>query len=276
MESSFAGVDFGPAAGQHLTSEMLETLGHDCCRAILIYCNMYVPPELANQPFFKNILQQQAAKKANASSLDKKKFKEPALDLKTALNNEINGNAELLTNTGGDDSSSGSDSAPSEDNMQAEELIKQLPTADKTLKLQLKKNEQKRKKEEEEKEKVAQSSVKLRRQSSGRNLKKEEPPPKRQMSPLKRPAPPQEKVKEEPKPEEKKKPKVETRDAQTQTDRSDYQLIKQKMLRERRLKEEQAAQQLAQKRTQGTGQPSEAINDIGGRPQDYVSKQQTV
>ena len=57
------------------------------------------------------------------------------------------------------------------------------------------------------------------------------------MSPLKRPANQPEK-KEEPKPEEKKKPKVETRDAQTQTDRSDYQLIKQKMLRERRLKEE--------------------------------------
>ena len=52
----------------------------------------------------------------------------------------INSNAELLNNTGGDDSSSGSDSAPSEDNMLAEELVKQLPVADKTLKLQLKKN----------------------------------------------------------------------------------------------------------------------------------------
>ena len=59
--------------------------------------------------------------------------------------------------------------------------------------------------------------------------------PKRQMSPLKRPAPPVEK-KEEVKPEEKKKPKVETRDACTQTDRSDYQLIKQKMMKERERK----------------------------------------
>jgi len=54
------------------------------------------------------------------------------------------------------------------------------------------------------------------------------------MSPLKRPVQVLEK-KEEPKPEEKKKPKVETRDACTQTDRSDYQLIKQKMMRERKL-----------------------------------------
>jgi len=46
----------------------------------------------------------------------------------------------LFNNVGGDDSSSGSDSAPSEDNLQAEDLIKQLPVVDKTLKLQLKKN----------------------------------------------------------------------------------------------------------------------------------------
>ena len=52
----------------------------------------------------------------------------------------INSDAKLLNNAGGDDSSSGSDSAPSEDNMQAEDLIKQLPTTDKTLKMQLKKN----------------------------------------------------------------------------------------------------------------------------------------
>ena len=56
MESSFAGLDMGPSAGKHLTTDMLETLGHDCCRAILIYSNLYVPPELADQPFFKNIL----------------------------------------------------------------------------------------------------------------------------------------------------------------------------------------------------------------------------
>lgn len=133
---------------------------------------------------------------------------------------EINSKPELCANGGGDDSSSGSDSAPSEDNMQAEELIKQLPTADKTLKLQLKKNQEKRKQDEIQ---TNQSKVQLRMQSSGKNLKKEEPP-KRQMSPFKRPQNKEDKKEE--KPEEKKKPKVETRDAQTQTDRSDYHLIK--------------------------------------------------
>ena len=46
---------------------------------------------------------------------------------------ELNNNKDLLKQCEGD-SSSGSDSAPSEDNMQAEELVKQLPTVDKTLK----------------------------------------------------------------------------------------------------------------------------------------------
>jgi hypothetical protein len=144
LESSFAGLDMGPSAGKHLTTDMLETLGHDICRTLLIYNNLYVPPELSNNEFFKNIMAQQAAavasKKKNANGLDKKKFKEPVINFKDAIMGAINSNAELLNNTGGDDSSSGSDSAPSEDNMLAEELVKQLPVADKTLKLQLKKN----------------------------------------------------------------------------------------------------------------------------------------
>ena len=96
---------------------------------------MYVPPELHDVPFFKNLLlQMQAAKKKNAGDLDKKKFKEPAFNIKDAINSELNANKALLAGSGGDESSSGSDSAPSEDNMQAEELVKQLPVADKTLK----------------------------------------------------------------------------------------------------------------------------------------------
>ena len=56
IESSFAGLDTGPAAGKHLTTDMLETLGHDVCRVILIYSNLYVPPEIADNSFFKNIM----------------------------------------------------------------------------------------------------------------------------------------------------------------------------------------------------------------------------
>ena len=37
MESSFAGLDTGKFKGKHFTTEMLETLGHDLCRSILVY-----------------------------------------------------------------------------------------------------------------------------------------------------------------------------------------------------------------------------------------------
>ena len=37
MESSFAGVDISKDKGNHLTTDMLETLGKDLCRTLLIY-----------------------------------------------------------------------------------------------------------------------------------------------------------------------------------------------------------------------------------------------
>ena len=37
MESSFAGVDISKDKGYHLTTDMLETLGKDLCRTLLIY-----------------------------------------------------------------------------------------------------------------------------------------------------------------------------------------------------------------------------------------------
>ena len=149
MESSFAGLDMGKAAGMHLTTEMLETLGHDCCRSLLIYCNIFIPPELHEIPFFQNMLQQQKKAEKEEKQKGNKKFKEdekPVTNFKDMILGELNNNKELLKQDG--DSTSGSDSAPSEDNMQAEELVKQLPTVDKTLKQQLKKNQEKKKQEE--------------------------------------------------------------------------------------------------------------------------------
>jgi len=37
MESSFAGVDMSKDKGNHLTCDMLESLGRDLCRTLLIY-----------------------------------------------------------------------------------------------------------------------------------------------------------------------------------------------------------------------------------------------
>lgn len=38
MESTFAGLDFGKDKGKHLSTTMLESLGIDLCRTVLIYC----------------------------------------------------------------------------------------------------------------------------------------------------------------------------------------------------------------------------------------------
>ena len=37
MESTFGGLDFGKDSGYHMSTEMLESLGRDLCRAILVY-----------------------------------------------------------------------------------------------------------------------------------------------------------------------------------------------------------------------------------------------
>jgi len=46
MESSFSGLDRGPMKGKHFTTDMLESMGKDLCRTILVYSNIHVPKEL--------------------------------------------------------------------------------------------------------------------------------------------------------------------------------------------------------------------------------------
>lgn len=55
---------------------------------------------------------------------------------------ELTGNKELIE-TGDGDSSSGSDDAPSEDNLDIEQICQLVPTVDKKLKNALKKNKTK-------------------------------------------------------------------------------------------------------------------------------------
>jgi len=53
MESTFSGLDKGPFAGQHLTTDMLEGMGRDLCRTILVQQNLFVPTELQKLPEFQ-------------------------------------------------------------------------------------------------------------------------------------------------------------------------------------------------------------------------------
>lgn len=107
---------------------MLESLGRDLCRTILIYSKMYVPDELKG--IFKTRIPPPTGKTFTEPENEPNDFADLVLcELQQDKNINKNGDG---------DSSSGSDSAPSDDNLEASELIKNLPEADKTLKKKIK------------------------------------------------------------------------------------------------------------------------------------------
>jgi hypothetical protein len=99
-----------------------------------------------------------------------------------------------LIKCGDGDSSGGSESAPSDDNLEAGELIKNLPDVDKGLRKKVKLEKEKRDKEREEREKNQPPKI----------VKKE--PPKRLTSPVKKIEQPQVKAAQIIKPELKPTP----------------------------------------------------------------------
>ena len=93
MEASFGGCDFGAFAGLHLTAENLMRMGKDLCMAIMLNNNLTVDPN-----------------------------ETPVLTKSQVL--ESMKNDPKLLETNGVDSSSGSDSDPSEDDLDAQEMLK--------------------------------------------------------------------------------------------------------------------------------------------------------
>ena len=45
LESTFSGVDFGDLKGQFMATSDFEQMGKELCRTILVYENIYIPPE---------------------------------------------------------------------------------------------------------------------------------------------------------------------------------------------------------------------------------------
>ena len=101
MESTFSGVDFGDEKGAHMTTASFESMGYDLCRVLLIYENIYIPPEL------RHLYGKQ----------------EPGTDappdMSALFEQELQENKKLIA-AGEGDSSGGSDSEPSEDNLPVE------------------------------------------------------------------------------------------------------------------------------------------------------------
>jgi hypothetical protein len=138
VESTFSGVDYGELKGQHVTTQMLEKIGVDLCRSLLLLTKIAVPEELKEQyPSFLS-----------------------AHDLSSQLANEILQDKKLIK-AGEGDSSGGSESEPSEDNMPIEEMSKVIPIIEKTTIKKLEKVMQKKRDEEKEALRLKQLQEKL-------------------------------------------------------------------------------------------------------------------
>ena len=128
LESTFCGNDKGPNAGKHINQSALESIGRDLCRSLLLYCGIQVPDQFGVE----------TKTEGESPAMPSKKYTEDTLAIKSQLLNELKGNTELI-NKGEGSSSSGSDDAPSEDNLDAEEICQLVPPIDKKLKAALKK-----------------------------------------------------------------------------------------------------------------------------------------
>ena len=108
-----------------MTQCQFEEMGRDLCRTLLIYENIYVPPELRHL---------YGSRDADESA--------PA-DMSALFSKELQENKKLIA-AGDGDSSGGSDSEPSEDNLPVDEAAKVVPIVDKQQKMQLQKIQKRR------------------------------------------------------------------------------------------------------------------------------------
>lgn len=107
LEASFCGPNFGPYAGSHHTAKQLQEMGKQLCLALAIYSDISV---LDPQPC-------PDGEYANIGGLKK-----------SDLLNELKNNKELLEDNA-ENESSGSDSDPSEDNLEPDEFAEILPVS---------------------------------------------------------------------------------------------------------------------------------------------------
>ena len=141
---------------------------------------------------------------------------------------ELSENKSLIK-IGQGDSSSGSDSAPSDDNLNPADLLKNLPVADKVMKTKIKQIES----EKKSPTKLPSREVRITSKPPKESPIKLKQESNKLVRPFNQPIP----VKVVEPSEEKKKVKPEMKDAVSQTDRSDWQIIKAKMAREKQAQE---------------------------------------
>ncbi|CAG9316427.1 unnamed protein product [Blepharisma stoltei] len=137
MESSFCGADFGQYMGMHFTGQILAGIGRDLCRTLIVFGqNQPIiqspvskgkrqPMPLAKSRIKKGKLPEKTPKKAENKAMIEP-FKLFGVDYDEILN-EMMQKEDILHNGEDGEDSSGSDSDPSEDNLEIEELRNLVP-----------------------------------------------------------------------------------------------------------------------------------------------------
>lgn len=112
MEATFSGMSFGPHAGQHLTTEQLQQVGKHLALALLLYGGL-MPPQ---HPLSEAGSPGPEDQHSSIAHFSREQFVQ-----------QLTTNKELLETACGEGGSSGSESSPSEDNLDPEELAQLLP-----------------------------------------------------------------------------------------------------------------------------------------------------
>ena len=130
MEASFSGADKGELKDQHFTSDHLMLAGRKVLEALIVYCKIDVQQTLNELNFKSN------RKKLGENEIEESKevpITIPYLQFNVdSLQKELAENKELIKMTEGKEDadgegSSGSDSDPSEDNLEEDEMAKIVP-----------------------------------------------------------------------------------------------------------------------------------------------------
>lgn len=161
VEASFCGNDVGQWARYHFSSEMLQQLGIDFCRSLLIYNTIPSPPTIL-EGFIKNIdgiynhyrtinehlqpiekdpdVELFSIYKAKMEQMEQQGIAISTAGIKKALLKVLRQHSDVVSD-GETTSSAGSDNAPSEDNLQPEEIAEIIPIeADPNLAKKVKKS----------------------------------------------------------------------------------------------------------------------------------------
>ena len=119
LEASFCGADKGIYKDQHFTTEYLMLAGRRLLECLIVYCRINVTESI------KNIKSKKKDKKEKEEEVEENQG-EKVYEMFNAhdLEQELTHNKQLIRLTSGadDDASSGSDSEPSADNLEEEEM----------------------------------------------------------------------------------------------------------------------------------------------------------